>query len=501
MVQPQLTPPAPEAYQRLRRALAFVVRMFFRRVEVVGLENIPRDRGGILVAWHPNGLVDPALILSVFPGLVVFGARSGLFRLPLVGRFARAIGTVPIYRRMDTTDQGVEELRRRNEASLDALADRIAAGSFSALFPEGFSHDAPFLQEVKTGAARLYYRSRSRTPPGHPVPVVIPVGLHYDKKRLFRSSALVVFHPPLVLEPDLDVTPSGDADFEETRVLARGLTHQIEGELKSAIMETESWELHRLLHRARKIVRAERATRASATPGASTMDEKVVGMSRIWVGYQNRRATHPEDVEHLRERVRRYDRYLRALGMEDHELDRPPPLPGSRAWLELPLQLLAVFVLLPPLLLIGAVVNLPTAGLVTALSLLFGKEQKDYASLKLMGGIVFFPATWGAWSWLASTQVGRLHDLAPWFPRSPALAAVAAVVLSLLGAVVLLRYLDLAAGTVRAVRVRFTRGLRARALARMRRERSRLCDELDALAAGLELPGVVQADGRVIRRG
>ena len=67
----------------------------------LGIENLPARGGGILVAWHPNGLVDPALILCTFPGNVVFGARSGLFELPVLGTFVAALGSVPIYRRQD----------------------------------------------------------------------------------------------------------------------------------------------------------------------------------------------------------------------------------------------------------------------------------------------------------------------------------------------------------------------------------------------------------------
>jgi glycerol-3-phosphate O-acyltransferase / dihydroxyacetone phosphate acyltransferase len=501
MPRPPASERAPEAYRELRRGVDFLVRQFFRRLEVSGVENVPTDRGGILVAWHPNGLVDGAVILSTFPRVVVFGARSGLFRIPLLGRFARAVGTVPIYRRMDAGAEGVDELRRRNEPSLDALADRVASGSFSALFPEGFSHDAPYLQEVKSGAARLYYRARTRTPPGRPAPVVIPVGLHYDQKRLFRSSALVVFHPPMALPPELDVSPAEDEDPERVRELARGLTRSIDAELRSAILETESWETHQLMHRARKLLRSERALRAAASPGAATMDEKTLGMARIWVGYGERRKTHPREVASLRRRIHRYDAHLRALRLEDHELDRPPPFLHPGAWLGLVLQMVSVFVLLPPLLVAGAVIDLPTAGVVTAASRLVGREQKDFATLKLMGGGLLFPVTWGAWAWEAARHVDAIRTAAPWLPGSPALAAVATIVLGMAGAVVVLRYFEMAAGTLRALRVRFTRGVRSRALVRLKKERARLFDELVALSAGLDLPGVVHADGHVARQG
>jgi 1-acyl-sn-glycerol-3-phosphate acyltransferase len=483
------------AYQRLRHALVFLVRVFFRRLEVVGLENVPADRGGILVAWHPNGLVDPTLVLASFPRQVVFGARHGLFRIPLLGRLMRAMGTVPIYRRQDLPGGSVDDQRRRNDASLDLLADRIAQGSFSALFPEGITHDAPFLQELKTGAARLYYRARTRTPAAGPPPVIIPVGIHYDHKRVFRSCALVVFHPPLELPPELDVSPPADADPERVRELARELTEDLERELRAVILETESWQVHRLLHRARKLVRAERAHRAAATLGEATLDEKVVGFMRIWTGYRELLRTRPAEVARLRRRIERYDGYLRGLRIDDEELDHPPPVLGRRLGLLLLLQGLAVFVLLPPLLLIGLIVNLPPALLLSAAARAFVKQQSA-ASFKLGGGIVLFPLTWAIWGWLAMNQAVRFLPVAP---SSPWLAAAWMVTLSIAGGVVMVAYLGWAEATVHAIRVRLTRSQRARALRRLGKDRAKLCDDLLAMAVGIELPGVVHADGRISR--
>ena len=489
----------PETYARLRRALRLLVRVFFKRLEVVGLENVPADRGGILVAWHPNGLVDPALILAAFPHQVVFGARHGLFQIPLLGHLVRALGTVPIYRRHDTDTGSTGERQHRNEASLDTLAERIAQGSFSALFPEGISHDAPFLKELKTGAARLYYRARTQAPPHAPPPVVIPVGLHYDQKRVFRSCALVVFHPPLELPEGLDVSPAQGEDPERVRELARGLTGHVESALKEAILETESWELHQLLHRGRKLLRAERASRAGSDLGSATMDEKVAGLARLWVGYRERAKTNPSEVKALRKRVERYDRDLRTLGVEDHELDQPPPLFRPWLWLVLLSQALSVVLVLPPFLLIGYVVNLPPAVLVAAVAHAVGKEDKDVASLKLIGGLVLFPLTWALWGWLATWE--GLRAYAPWMPEQPLLAFTATVALSVAGAVVMVFYVALARATFRALRVRLTRGRRARSFARLKLFRGRLCDELLALSVGLVLPGEVLADGRVRRSG
>src|SRR5262245_26932407 len=120
-------------------ALRFLSSVFFRELEVIGRSEVPPDKGGVVIAWHPNGLVDPWLILAHFPGQVVFGARHALFRWPLLGRVLRKLGTVPIYRAKDAGTADPERRRAANRRSLDALAARVAAGSHAALFPEGMS--------------------------------------------------------------------------------------------------------------------------------------------------------------------------------------------------------------------------------------------------------------------------------------------------------------------------------------------------------------------------
>jgi hypothetical protein len=324
---------------------------------------------------------------------------------------------------------------------------------------------------------------------------VIPVGIHYDEKKVFRSAALVVFHPPIELPPELDYTPPSDADPESVRAMARGLTEQIERTLKAVILETESWQLHGLFHRARKLVRAERARRDGISPGAATMTEKVAGMARIWVGYQELVRTSPAEVNALRARVQRYDGDLRGLGIDDHELDEPPPMIKAGGWIPLILQALLVLIVLPPLLVVGFILNLPPALLASAAAYARGRREK-MASIKLGLGIVLYPTMWALWGWLAAR--GTL-SFVPWMPRNPAVAATAIVVTSIVGGIVLLRYVGLALETLHAVRVRLTRRQGARAIARLRTERAQLCDDLLALVAGTALPGTVRAGGRISR--
>jgi glycerol-3-phosphate O-acyltransferase / dihydroxyacetone phosphate acyltransferase len=482
---------APQLYRLLVASVRILLRVFFRRIEVAGLENLPAagGSGGIFVAWHPNALVDGALILSEFPGAVVVGARHGLFRWPLLGALLRVLGVVPVYRRRDFPADADESRRREaNEASIDAMAAAVSAGAYALVFPEGQSHDEPSPTELKTGAARLFYRACEKTPEGVPPPVIVPVGLHYDRKHSFGSNALVFFHPPLELAAELR-TPPTDATDAEKRKRYRALTDELERALREVVHATESWELHQAMNRARKLMRAERAHRGGLSSSRPEMTERIEAFSRLWAGYNERARTHPEEVKQIVARLQSYGADLAALGIEDHELYGGRRL-STRLAARVVFQALLVYFVLPPVLLIGYVVNLPAALLVLAISRWGARARKDVASLKLIAGAIGFPFAWLAAALVVAWGHTRLSALYPHFSGAPVRTGVLAFALSGVGAFVVLHYQRLARRTLRAIRVRLTRWRQALALERLRDERARLYDDLRELARGLPGTGV-----------
>ncbi|MDX1420153.1 MAG: 1-acyl-sn-glycerol-3-phosphate acyltransferase [Rubricoccaceae bacterium] len=488
----------PFVYRALVGLVRFVVRVFFGEVAVEGREHVPRDRGGLLVAWHPNGLIDPALILATFPGRIVFGARDGLLRWPLLGRLFRALGTVPIYRPSDTAGMTDEARRALNARSLDALAAELAAGSFAALFPEGRSHDLPHVAELKTGAARLFHRASALADEG-PRPAIVPVGLHYDRKDLFLSDVLVAYHPPLDLPPDLLLHP-GETD-DEAHERARRLTDAIEHALVHVVRATDDWHLHTLMHRARTLLRAEAAARTGARPDRDSVAERALGFAQVWHGYRVRRETHADEIEPLRADLTRYHRLLRALRLEDADLDDAPRRSGLAALAGLTLRALAVFVLLPPLLLVGYVVNGPVHLLMRAAARRFSTAPKDVATVKILVGFLLYPLAWLGVGVATALLWPRLHALVPALPDLPLLAGLVAALLAFASGVLVVNYVALARETARAVRARLAHRRRRDVVAALRRTRADLHDRFVALGEGLDLPddvtdlGVAAGDG------
>jgi len=164
----------------MRRLARLLTRVFFRRIEVAGADQLP---GGpvVLVANHVNGLVDGMVLLAALDRYPRFLGKSTLFKIRPLAPFLRLAGVVPVYRAAD----GSTERNREAFATAGAI---LSSGAMVAVFPEGVSHDDARLHPLRTGAARIALAAVEQGVTGL---AVVPVGLIYEEKARFRSRALV----------------------------------------------------------------------------------------------------------------------------------------------------------------------------------------------------------------------------------------------------------------------------------------------------------------------
>src|SRR5918994_1432051 len=221
--------------------LRFALRVYFRRVEVVGLEHFPPNRPLIFVLNHPNALVDPAFLLCLAPREVSFLAKAPLFDMPVLGYFVRAMDALPVYRQQD---EGGDV--SKNSETFVAARKLLARGGTIGICPEGVSHDEPGLRPIKTGAARI---SLAAVATGEVSNLkIVPAGLYYTSKTSFRSDALLYFGEPIDVEPvtlEPDGTPPRDA--------VRSLSSRIEKALREVILDAKHEEELQTTSRAERI--------------------------------------------------------------------------------------------------------------------------------------------------------------------------------------------------------------------------------------------------------
>src|SRR5262245_49057213 len=142
---------------RLVRFLVLrLVKLFYPRIEVDGRENLPVDGPLLFVANHPNGLLDPLVLMVGLRRHISFLAKSTFFANP-IGRLAmEAFGALPVYRQRDEGREGGAQGDRgaRNEGTFARCRALLRSGQPLALFPEGTTHSNPMMLPLRTGAAR-----------------------------------------------------------------------------------------------------------------------------------------------------------------------------------------------------------------------------------------------------------------------------------------------------------------------------------------------------------
>ncbi|HVU88893.1 MAG TPA: 1-acyl-sn-glycerol-3-phosphate acyltransferase, partial [Pirellulales bacterium] len=161
--------------------------VFFRRIDVMGPENLPREGGVLFVSNHLNAFVDAMLLRAVLPRPLWLTAKDTLRQNPLMRVLLRATRTITVQRRED--QQGTAG----NRDTVARLAALLAGGEQVAIFPEGFSHSEGRLRPFKSGAARIALQAAKSCD----TVAVVPVGLVYLQKSTFRSDVVVRFGSPI----------------------------------------------------------------------------------------------------------------------------------------------------------------------------------------------------------------------------------------------------------------------------------------------------------------
>ena len=176
-----------------------------RTREVSGRNTLPLDRGNLCCAWHTNGLQDPLAIALNHSRFFVLGARHDLVTRPLLSWWTRRMAVQPVVRKAELLRGGCseEEATQINGRSLLMLATGISQGFGCVLFPEGTSHSESSMLRFRTGPMRTVLAAGAiAKSEGLPLPAVIPIGLHFRDRALFRTDEWVEYGAPLQLTDD-----------------------------------------------------------------------------------------------------------------------------------------------------------------------------------------------------------------------------------------------------------------------------------------------------------
>ena len=187
-------------YALLRGVAGIALRWFYGRIDVEGLERLPRRAPMLLVVNHPNALVDALLVGWAIPRRVVLTAKATLFQNRMLATLLGWLGVVPLVRASDARagEAHAPPDPGRNTRAFGALRGVLRRGGAVVIFPEGISHDNPSLAPLRTGAARIALEARDDAAVRDLQ--IVPIGLTFERKHAPRTRVVVQVGDPIAID-------------------------------------------------------------------------------------------------------------------------------------------------------------------------------------------------------------------------------------------------------------------------------------------------------------
>ncbi len=286
-----------KAYQLL------VFHLFYKKVEVVGRENIPYGSPVIFTPNHQNALMDALIVLDTARLNVVFMARADIFKKKFQRKILTFLKMLPIYRIRD----GAEELSK-NDVTFNICLDILRDCYSVCLMPEGSHGDKRRLRPLVKGTFRIAFKAQEDFGKVNSVKIV-PVGIDFEHYRKIRQDLLVIYGKPI------EVSEYMDAYHENPAKAMNSIKDRLAEEMKKIIINIENVEHYDMFQDLRSIYNSRMRNRTGIS-GSSLYKKFQADKQMISILDQNM-VTDPGKIHRLSEKVAEYMTGLSELSIRN----------------------------------------------------------------------------------------------------------------------------------------------------------------------------------------
>jgi 1-acyl-sn-glycerol-3-phosphate acyltransferase len=216
--------------------------VFYRKVIVLGRENINPDDHVIFAPNHQNALMDALAVLFTNKGQNVFLARADIFKKKSIAAILYFLKILPVYRIRD----GFSSLKGNDEIftkTIDVLKNKNGL----VILPEGDHAGFRRLRQLKKGICRVAFQSDEAT--GFNLNIkIIPVGIEFSNYSRYRQVLTVVYGKPIKVSDFFDsYRVSPERALNELR-------SRLSDEMKGIMVHIESEEDYEAIDELRSMI-------------------------------------------------------------------------------------------------------------------------------------------------------------------------------------------------------------------------------------------------------
>lgn len=196
---------------------------YYRKFEVVGLENVPKDKPILIAPNHQNAFIDGALFGYGLTKPVYYLGRSDVFANKFASWMLGGFNILPIYRERDGDDY-----RQKNEEIFEVFYDNLSKNRAMVIFPEGSHGEFKQIRgPLKKGVFRIAAGAENKYNKELDVHV-IPAGIDYEKHSKMGGRLLVQLGEPIRIQEYLsEDKTSQESNFVELVEMLEGRMHDL----------------------------------------------------------------------------------------------------------------------------------------------------------------------------------------------------------------------------------------------------------------------------------
>lgn len=176
----------------VRALVKSLLHLYFGKIEVHGLANVPKDTPVLFLPNHQNAFLDTILIATKCNRSPFFLTRSDVFKSSILKRIFTFCKMIPIYRMRD----GINSLQH-NQHTFNRCSELLKHGEAVVIFPEANHNLERRVRPLSKGFTRILTNTLEKYPTLDIQ--LVPVGLNYKNAADFPDRVSVYYGKPISL--------------------------------------------------------------------------------------------------------------------------------------------------------------------------------------------------------------------------------------------------------------------------------------------------------------